>query len=855
MITSSIFRNSITSISIISSTNTKPKSSNSNSIRSFSIQFRIRATVKQQKPLQSQSPIEDFDERENSKPRVLLNSLRVLEWDKVSDAVSSFAGTSLGRVASKEQLLSLDQTYEESLKLLRETNAAVEIRKHSNSSLDFTPIDVVLARSAVDHARRSSPVAGQEAMAVAVLLQMAEALQTNIKASIKENADMLDRFMPLADVILDWVTNKSLVRSILQVIDEDGSVKDSASGKLKQARWRVLNLENKLHQLMNTLIANETNKTSSLEASNVDGRWCIRSGARQLTSFKGLLLSSGAGMGNIIEPVSAVQLNDELMEAKASIADAEAEVLLDITEKIKLDLDNIEKLLKSVIALDVVNARASYGLSLEGTCPELLLLDDKNAPSSSEGFLHKNSSMKLAYSTKKQWKLCMPKAYHPILLQRHWHDLREAKKDVANAIAELRRRKINGTNFGQQEVTQEKIDILQEKVTQLEQAHPVPADIMIAKNTRVLLITGPNTGGKTICLKAVGLAAMMAKAGLYVVCAEPAQVPWFDSVFADIGDEQSLSQSLSTFSGHLRQISNIQARSTSQSLVLLDEIGAGTNPLEGAALGMSILESFAEAGALLTIATTHHGELKTLKYSNDGFENACMEFDEVNLKPTYKIFWGVPGRSNAITIAERLGLPKVIVNNARGLYGVASAEIDEVIYDLEKFKLNVEEYKDEVQRYLRLSRDLHEKVQHTQRKLDEHSSNLKYRMVQQITELASTARSNLHKKMRQYRASAHKSKHPAEPNTHPASTLINSQHYTTSSKTVVPETRGASSAEVKPSSSGSEKKTIIPKVGDTVQVPSLRMKATVLKVEPSKEEILVQAGKLKLKLKMSAIKS
>lgn len=407
--------------------------------------------------------------------------------------------------------------------------------------------------------------------------------------------------------------------------------------------------------------------------------------------------------------------------------------------------------------------------------------------------------------------------------------------------------------MSQEEVTQLDIEILQEKVTQLEQAHPVPADIMIAKNTRVVLITGPNTGGKTICLKAVGLAALMAKAGLYVVCAEPAQVPWFDSVFADIGDEQSLSQSLSTFSGHLRQISDIQVRSTSQSLVLLDEIGAGTNPLEGAALGMSILESFAEAGAALTIATTHHGELKTLKYSNDAFENACMEFDEVNLKPTYKILWGVPGRSNAINIAERFGLPKAIVNNARGLYGEASAEIDEVIFDLEKFKLNVEEYIHEAQHYLRLSRDLHEKVQHAQRKLDEHSTDLRYRMIQEISEFASTARSTLHKKMRQYRASSHSSPHPAEANMHLPNTSINSQHSATGAYALAPETESASSVEVLKPSSGPEKKIAIPKVGDTVQVPSLGTKAIILKVEPSKGQVVVQAGKLKLKLKMSAI--
>ncbi|KAK9756725.1 hypothetical protein RND81_01G116900 [Saponaria officinalis] len=773
MLSSSVFRNTVSSISIIStigssnSTKIKPKSSKSNSINFRAIQFTFRATSK---------PPNSTKVDEGEIPRVLLNSLRVLEWDKLFDAVSSFAATSLGRQASKEQLWVFDQTYEESLRLLRETNAAVEIHKYSSAVMDFASIDALLVRSAIDHTRRSSSVSGQEAIAVAVLLQFAETLQLNIKSAIKENADLHDRFMPLVEPILSWVISKPLVRSILRLVSEDGSIKDSTSGKLQQARGRVLSLESKLYQLINTLISNEEDNTTSLEASNVGGRWCIRSRAGQVTNFKGLLLSSGAGIGNVMEPVSAVQLNDDLLEAKASVADAEAEVLLDITEKIKLDLEDIENILKNIVELDVINARAVYGLSLGGMFPNLLKLDYKNAVLSSEGFTTKDSSSKILYSPKKRWKLYLPKAYHPLLLQRHRHTLRDAKKEVANAKAEIRRRRLYGDNFSQQETTQIDIKKLQEKVTQVENSPPIPSDFQIADNTRVLLITGPNTGGKTICLKAVGLAAMMAKAGLYVLCSEPAHIPWFDSVFADIGDEQSLSQSLSTFSGHLRQISDIQAKSTSRSLVLLDEIGAGTNPLEGAALGMSILESFAEAQILLTLATTHHGELKTLKYSNDAFENACMEFDDVNLKPTYKILWGVPGRSNAINIAKRLGLPKSIVSDARERYGTASAEIDEVIFGLEKFKHDVEEYVHEAQHYIKLSRELHAKILHTQRIINDQSSDLRYRKMQEISELASAARSTLHMKMRQYRTSSRVNPQPVISDTTTPRALDNSQH-------------------------------------------------------------------------------
>jgi len=301
---------------------------------------------------------------------------------------------------------------------------------------------------------------------------------------------------------------------------------------------------------------------------------------------------------------------------------------------------------------------------------------------------------------KRPWKLFIPNAYHPLLLQQHQENLRRTKKDVASATSEIRRRRIYGQDIAEEDQLASDLDSMKIRVSELERNHPIPVDFMIAEETTVLVITGPNTGGKTISLKTVGLASLMAKIGLYILASEPVKIPWFDAVYADIGDEQSLTQSLSTFSGHLKQIGAIRAQSTSQSLVLLDEVGAGTNPLEGAALGMSLLESFAEAGSFLTLATTHHGELKTLKYSNDSFENACVEFDEENLKPTFRILWGIPGRSNAINIAERLGLPLDIIGSARQLLGTAGAEINALIMDMEKFKQEYHEQLQQAQHYL-----------------------------------------------------------------------------------------------------------------------------------------------------------
>ncbi|MDX2254702.1 MAG: endonuclease MutS2 [Pseudanabaenaceae cyanobacterium bins.39] len=210
----------------------------------------------------------------------------------------------------------------------------------------------------------------------------------------------------------------------------------------------------------------------------------------------------------------------------------------------------------------------------------------------------------------------------------------------------------------------------------------VPVDILVSPQVSVVVITGPNTGGKTATLKTFGLVSLMAKAGMYIPAKEPVEMPWFDLVLADIGDEQSLQQNLSTFSGHIRRIGRILDAISPQSLVLLDEVGAGTDPTEGSAIASALLEYLGEH-TRLTIATTHFGELKALKYQNPKFENASVEFDEASLAPTYHLLWGIPGRSNALAIAGRLGLPQDILNMAQTRIGVGSAEMNEVIAELE----------------------------------------------------------------------------------------------------------------------------------------------------------------------------
>ncbi|MEO1341992.1 MAG: endonuclease MutS2, partial [Cyanobacteria bacterium J06635_13] len=272
----------------------------------------------------------------------------------------------------------------------------------------------------------------------------------------------------------------------------------------------------------------------------------------------------------------------------------------------------------------------------------------------------------------------------------------------------------------------------------------VPINVSVKPETKVVAITGPNTGGKTVTLKTMGLAALMAKAGMFVPAQTPVELPWFDAILADIGDEQSLQQSLSTFSGHIRRISRIiealQANS-GNSLVLLDEVGAGTDPAEGSALAIALLKHLAEH-SLLTVATTHYGELKALKYQDERFENASVEFDDSTLQPTYRLLWGIPGRSNALTIAQRLGLDTEIIEEAQSLVGTtgSSEDVNEVIAALEQQRREQEEKANKAGELLEQSERFYAEVSEKATLLEEREQSLKAYQEQAVQDAIAQAK-------------------------------------------------------------------------------------------------------------------
>lgn len=364
----------------------------------------------------------------------------------------------------------------------------------------------------------------------------------------------------------------------------------------------------------------------------------------------------------------------------------------------------------------------------------------------------------------------------------------------------------------------------------------VPIDVVIPPHVKTVAVTGPNTGGKTVMLKNLGLAVLMAKAGLYIPAKDPVEIPWFDQVLADIGDEQSLQQSLSTFSGHIRRIQSMVEILTPGTLVLLDEVGAGTDPSEGTALAIALLKYLTEH-TQLTIATTHFGELKTLKYQDSRFENASVEFDDVTLSPTYRLLWGIPGRSNALVIAKRLGLRSEIIQAAQQAIHHHNTDLNAVIADLETQRRNQEQKNKEAEHLLRHTEFLHRELTQKAAELKERERSLRQQQEQSVQAEIQAAKAEIAKVIRTLQRG---------PQTAQAAQRATQALGSLGAGTGVTAPQPQPQPQVQ---------AYRPQVGDRIRIPRLGNTAEVISPATETGELTVRLGLMKLTVQLDEVES
>jgi DNA mismatch repair protein MutS2 len=414
-------------------------------------------------------------------------------------------------------------------------------------------------------------------------------------------------FPILRELVERVASFKGEIANVRRKIDPSGDVNDHASPALAGIRERLRRQRAKLRTTLESFLrGRETAKYLQEQVvTDRNGRYVLVVRAEHRSAIPGIVhATSASGASLFLEPLTTVDINNDIVALEEQETEEVRRILLALTDEFRGRPDDLGRTIDVATELDVIQARARFSVKVGGIEPAI----------ATDGTFELRG------------------ARHPLLIP----------------------------GFGTVENSEPRIPNPEPRIP----SAPVPNDILIIPPARVMVITGPNTGGKTVALKTAGLLALMAQAGLHIPAEQGSRVPVFRCVFADIGDEQSISASLSTFSAHIANVVSMDRNLALPALVLLDEVGAGTDPVEGGALGIAVIDHFRKREAHL-IATTHYDALKSYASTTDGVTSAAFGFDPDSFAPTYRLVYGSPGRSLAIEIAARLGLPPPVIAAAR----------------------------------------------------------------------------------------------------------------------------------------------------------------------------------------------
>ncbi len=594
-------------------------------------------------------------------------TLSKLEFYKIMELVKAFAVTAGGKRHIDDLMPKVNL---EEVKVLQEETAEaihISVKKGRMPLADIKEVKPILK-----HIDLGAILSAGELLAIRDVLR----LTRQGKNYYQDAIDSGEQYPYLSTYFEGLTPYTNIEREISRCIVAADLFADDATPELLQIRRQIKSLGVKIKETLQNII-HSSHYQDMLQDPVItlrSDRYCVPVKVEYRSQFKGIVHDqSSTGATVFVEPMSVVELGNELKGLEVKEQDEIEKILIELTNQVAPYTQEIANSYNLIVMLDSIFARSEFSLKYDCRQPHL---NDK-------GYI------------------ALKRARHPLL----------DKESV------------------------------------------VPIDIYVGDKFTTLLITGPNTGGKTVTLKTMGLFSLMAAVGLQIPAAEGSEMAIFEGIYADLGDEQSIEQSLSTFSAHMTNIVKIIEDMSLNSLVLLDEVGSGTDPVEGAALAMAILEHLRKQ-QIRTIATTHYSELKLYALSTDGVENASCEFDVESLRPTYRLLIGVPGKSNAFAISKKLGLPEYLIEEAKLYLQKENVKMEDILVDLEQSKRMAEIEGERAKVFRGEAERLQDEIKNERKKLDKAKKKVMEKAEQKAKEMLRAAEVETDKLLKEVRAAA-----------------------------------------------------------------------------------------------------